>query len=81
MLLNVRSISITSSVIIFFIIAIVGWCSALSPLTCCKRSLIAAVIAYAITACAVKLINAILMNAIVNSQTNQQKKELNNSGN
>ena len=75
MLLNVRSISVSVAVICFFAISIVGWCSDFSPLTCCKRALIAAAIAYVITACAIKMINAILINALVNNQANKQKEE------
>ena len=74
MLLNVRSISITVAAICFFAISIIGACSNLSPLTCCKRSLIAATIAYIIAVCALKMINAILMNAIVNSKMIEQKE-------
>jgi hypothetical protein len=81
MLLNVRSMSISGAVICFFLISITGWCSGLSPLTCCKRSLIAAVIAYIITNCAARLINAVLMNAIVKSQAMKKEQEFKNREN
>lgn len=81
MLLNVRSISVVASVITFFAISIIGLCSNLSPLTCCKRSLIAAVISYIVMMFAVKLINVILTNAVIDIQTKRQKEEIKHSGN
>ena len=81
MLLNARSISISIAVLSFFAIAAVGWFSDLSPLTCCKRSLLAAVIVYISTSIAVKAISAILMDAMVDRQMNQQKEASNGNGN
>ena len=73
--LNVRSIAVSIAVICFLGLSLVGWVSGLSPFTCCKRSLTAAVCAYVIAVCAVKAINAILMNAMMKSQVNQQKEK------
>jgi len=75
MLLNVRSIAVSIAVICFFGSSLIGWVSGLSPFTCCKRSLAAAVCMYVIVTCAVKVINAILINAMTNSQMNQQKEK------
>ncbi|RKY10044.1 MAG: hypothetical protein DRP66_00700 [Planctomycetota bacterium] len=66
--LHVRSISIKVAVICFFGIAVVGWAGGLSPFTCCKRAMIAAIVAYAATVLAVKAINSILISAITKSQ-------------
>ena len=74
MLLHVRSIAISIAVICFFGISLIGWLSDLSPFTCCKRALAGAVFAYVATALAVKAINAILMNAMITKQMNQQKE-------
>ena len=71
--LNVRSISVNVAVICFFGIAVVGWMSSLSPFTCCKRALIAAVVAYAATTLAVKAINSILISAMTKSQMDRQE--------
>lgn len=75
--LHVRSISISIAVIAFFAIAVIGWTANLSAFTCCKRALVAAIVAYAVAVLAVKAINCILMNAIVN---NQMKQEGENAG-
>jgi hypothetical protein len=43
--------------------------------TCCKRAVIAAIVAYVVVSIAVKAINAILINAMVNKQlTLEQEK-------
>ncbi len=73
MLLIVKSISVKVAVICFFGIAVVGWLGSLSPFTCCKRAMIAAVVAYAATALAVKAINSILISAMTKSQMDRQE--------
>ena len=73
--LHVRSIAVSIAVICFFGAAIIGWVNELSPFTCCKRALAVAAAAYVAAALAVKAINAILINAMIASQTKQQEKE------
>ena len=73
--LHVRSIAVSIAVICFFGLSLIGWVSGLSPFTCCKRALIGAACAYVAAACAVKVINAILINAMVKSQMNQRKEK------
>jgi hypothetical protein len=75
MLLNIRSIAINVAVICFFGISIIGWVEGLSPFTCCKRALAGATLAYIAAVLVVKAINAILMNAIITNQINQQKEK------
>jgi len=79
--LNVRSISVTAAVICFFAIALVGWISGLSPLTCCKRAMIAAIVIYTAAVLAVNAINSILINAMIKNQMKQQKEKISDSGN
>ena len=73
--LKVRPIAVSIAVICFFGVAIIGWVSGVSPFTCCKRALAGAAAAYVAAALAVKAINAILINAMIASQTKQQEKE------
>ena len=73
--LNVRSIAVSIAVICFFGLSFIGWISGLSPFTCCKRALAGAVLAYIAGTWAAKVINAILMNAMIKKQINQQKEE------
>jgi len=78
--LHVRSISVSVAVICFFGIAVVGWISDLSPFTCCKRALTAAIVAYLVMIWAVKTINNILIDAMIKSQINRQKEKASDSG-
>jgi hypothetical protein len=52
---------------------LIGWVSGLSPFVCCKRALIGAMLAYVAGYWAIKAINAILVNAMIASQMNQQE--------
>lgn len=70
--LHVRSIAVSISVICFFVLSFVGWICGLSAYVCCKRALAGAVLAYIAGGLAVKAINAILVNAMISSQVNQQ---------
>jgi hypothetical protein len=73
--LHVRSIAISVAVIFFFILGLVGWIGGLSPFTCCKRSLAGAVVAYIAAVYAVKVINAVLINAMIKRQLSKQKEQ------
>ena len=87
--LHVRSIAVSIAVICFFVLSLVGWICGLSPFVCCKRAMIGAVLAYIAGGWAVKAINAILVNAMIANQVDQQegsgfaenpKKELRGKG-
>ena len=71
--LHVRSIAVSIAVICFFVLSLVGWICGLSPFVCCKRALIGAALAYIAGGWAVRAINAILVNAMIANQMNQQK--------
>lgn len=71
--LHVRSIAVSISVICFFVLSFIGWIYGLSPFVCCKRALIGAVLAYISSSLAVNAINAILVNAMISNQMNQQE--------
>ena len=71
--LNVRSIAVSIAVICFFVLSIIGGVCGLSPFVCCKRALIGAILAYIAGRWAVRAINAILVDAIIANQVNQQE--------
>jgi len=66
---------VSIAVICFFVLGFVGWISDVPPFTCCKRALVGAVFAYIAGAWAVKAINAILMNAMIKNQMDQQREK------
>ena len=68
MLLDVRSIAVSCSVICFFVMSLIGWGSGLAPFVCSKRALVGAVLVYLGASWAVRAINVILVNAVAADQ-------------
>ncbi|MBN1974888.1 MAG: hypothetical protein JW787_14705 [Sedimentisphaerales bacterium] len=69
--LNVRKIAVNLAVICFFILSIVAIVSGLSPFTCCKRAIAGAVLVYVAAGITVRLINMILIDAMITRQMEQ----------
>jgi hypothetical protein len=72
---NVRSTATSIAVICFFSFSFVGWISGLSPFICCKRALAGAALAYISGVGAVRIINAILLNAMITNHLHKQKEQ------
>jgi inner membrane protein involved in colicin E2 resistance len=72
--LNARHIAVTVAVICFFGLSLISWLSGLAPFSCCKRALTGAVVAYIAASLAVKAINTILINAMIESQQNRDSR-------
>jgi len=72
-MLHVRSMAVSSAIVCMFAVAIVGSISGLSPWACCERALLAAVVIYFAAGAAVRAINAILIQAIVDSEINKER--------
>ena len=75
MLLNVRSTAISFSVLAFFALSIVCWLYDLSPFTCCKKALIGSGCAYIAGHIGAKIINAILINAMITDKEEQKDND------
>ena len=73
--LSTRTIAVSVAVICFFGLSFIGWVSKLSPFICCKRAVTGATLAYIAVVYAVKAINAIVINAMITQQMNQQKEK------
>jgi len=81
--LNVRKVAVNLAVLCFFILSIITMISGLSPFTCCKRAIAGAVIIYIAAGITVRLINMILVDAMIskkieqlgNSESSQKKKD------
>jgi hypothetical protein len=69
--INARKAAINIAVICFFILSIVTLLSGLSPYICCKRAILGAVLVYVASNIAVRLINMILIDAMVTKQMEQ----------
>lgn len=72
--LNVKSIAVNISVIFFFGFSLIGWIYGLSPYVCCKRAVTSAFLAYIASAITVKVINAILIDAMIDNKVSAQKE-------
>ena len=66
--LHVRSIAVSISVLSFFGLSLIGWLSGISPYVCCKRAIVGALIAYVAGSVAVKAVNAVLIDAMIESR-------------
>jgi len=75
MILQVRQIAVSVAVLFFFAVSIVGWISGLGPFSCCKRALVGALLGYVAATQTVKVINAILVNALMNNEVDRKRKE------
>ncbi len=66
MLIEARPIAISCAVLFFFGNAIIGMFNGVSVSTCTQRSCLAALIAYMVAKGLVKVVNAILLKAVIN---------------
>ena len=73
--LNARSISVNIAVLSFFILGFACWFRGLEPVVCCRRAIIASVIAYIAGMWLIKIINVILMDAVISKQTEKHNKQ------
>jgi hypothetical protein len=80
MLLPVRSIAVSTGVLCFFAIGIIGSVGGLSPHVCCKRAVLGAAVAYVVAGTAMRAVNAILTQAVIASQIQEMEKPV-DSGN
>jgi len=74
MLLPVRSIAVSTGVLSFFAIGIIGSFGGLSPHVCCKRAVLGAAVAYLAAGAAMRIVNAILVQAVIADQIKDMEK-------
>jgi hypothetical protein len=72
-MLHVRSVAVSAAVISFFAFSIIGSFSGLSPAVCSTRALLGAAAAYIAAAAAVRIINAILIQAMIDDEMNKEQ--------
>jgi nucleoside permease NupC len=70
--LQIRPMAVSTAVLCFFVLGIVGSLGGLSPYTCCRRALLGAAISYLVTALAMRAINAILTRAMIADQVRKE---------
>jgi len=72
-MLHVRSVAVSAAVITFFIFGIIGSFCGLSPSVCSTRALLGAIAAYIAVAVVVRIINAILIQAMIDDEMNKEQ--------
>ena len=78
--LNVRKVSVNLAVICFFILSIITSLGGLSPFVCCKRAMAGAVLIYIVSGIAVRLINMILIDAMITGRIESVQKSKDKTG-
>jgi hypothetical protein len=71
----IRSIAITFAVLVFFVMAVIGWFGGLSPATCCLRSVIGAIIIYIAVSWSARGVMSIIINEIIESKVNEANQK------
>jgi hypothetical protein len=75
--LDVRPIAIKIAVLSFFILSVIGICCGLTPPTICTRAIAGAFVIYIAASVTVKIINVVLLDAIISKFLNHQEKRKN----
>lgn len=70
-----RNIAVSISVVSFFLLALVGWCSGLPVFVCSMRALAGAAVLYVIVKVAGRLILAVMVDAVIKSRSSDQARE------
>jgi hypothetical protein len=73
--IHVRSAAVSLAVAAFFAVGFICAVSGLSPFTCCKRAMVASIVAYAAAAASVKVVNRIVIDAMADKQVKGQKEK------
>ncbi len=68
---SIRSTSMLFAVVTFFVMAVIGMFSGLTPATCCWRAFSGAVVFYIIVTIAGKSVLSIIISSIVDSKMNK----------
>jgi hypothetical protein len=63
------------AVVVFFMMAVVGWFTGLSPATSCTRSVAGAIITYLVISWAAKGVVSIIINEIIVSKVNEANEK------
>ena len=74
-MLHARYIAVSTAVICFFALGIIGSIGGLSPDVCCQRALLGAAVAYGAAHVAVQAIAAILTHAMIASQIQKDEEQ------
>jgi hypothetical protein len=77
--LNHREIALSFAVLTFFLISIIGTLQAVAPEVCCKRAIIGLFCTYFVVSIAVKIINYLVIDAMVSKQVDKVMDKFRNT--
>lgn len=66
----------TTAILAFFLVGIIGTCYGLDPFISCKRGAIAMVGTYIVASLVIHIINAILLDALISKQIEKMREKL-----
>jgi hypothetical protein len=72
---DIKRVAVQAAVLLFFVMAIIGWCSGLSPETIASRAVGGAVAIYLLIRVAGNLTARVLLRAMVNEQMRRRHAE------
>jgi hypothetical protein len=76
-MLDVRANAIKIAVLSFFALSIIGICCGLTPYTICVRAIIGAFVIYVAVVITIKVINIVLLDAIISKFLDHQRRQKN----
>jgi len=65
---SIRSIAMRFALLMFFVMAVVGWFCGQSPPTCCRRAILGAIATYICISIAANMIVKIVINQMIRSK-------------
>ena len=72
--LKTRPAAVKISVLAFFVVAIIGQYCGISSFCCCKRAMLAAIVAFIVTTLFIKAVNLVLLNAMIDKEIDQRRE-------
>jgi hypothetical protein len=72
---RVNQVAVQAGVLLFFVMAVVGWCCGLQPETCASRALAGAAAVYFVVKLAGKLVIQVLVGALVEDQIRRKQSK------
>lgn len=72
---SIQRTAVRIAVLLFFVMAVVGWLSGLEPATCASRALMGAVVVFFTVRLAGKLVIRVLVGALVEDQVRRRQQQ------
>ena len=81
MFIKSKSLAIKSAVLAFLAVSLICQFSQIDAIVCLKRAMLGSIAIYIIITLVIKIVNALLFNAVINKQFDEQIKKQNDDKN